>query len=359
MFWRRRNYLVRRRFQVRFITLLLLQMSVILASIGLVVFTHSSEVNGIAANIPFAGGVNRTALLAEVVDNAHGFYVRSLVLLGFTTLLMVLFGLLASHRLAGPLFKLERYLNTVADGDYSQKIAFRRQDFLDDFATQINSTMESLEDRRLQARELGIELFRRARKLDGTPDRDHMVAEMEGLVSGLRGAISCRRAYAMGLTVPRTGATSPRSRKRAATHGYSPTIAAKLTGLNYNTILYWVRTKLVRASVQYESKQWTPVLFSFDDLLELKFIQSLRDKGAPTRRIRKALNFLRKEVKNRPLSDLYLDVTTDDIQLLVSSDKIVSAAKNQGQLLLINVDRLRGEIEEKAKKANIQVYGIA
>ena len=159
-----------------------------------------------------------------------------------------------------------------------------------------------------------------------------------------------------GVTAQRTtGPRAVKGKKRNLPHGYSPTIASKLTGINYNTILYWVRTKLVRASVQYESKQWTPVLFSFHDLLELKFIQSLREKGAPTRRIRKALTFLRKEIKGGSLSDIYLDVTTDDIHLLVGPDKILSAVKNQGQLLLINVERLQSEIEDKARKANIKI----
>src|SRR5207245_1639931 len=119
-------------------------------------------------------------------------------------------------------------------------------------------------------------------------------------------------------------------KKRSQPQGYSPTLASKLLGINYNTILYWVRTKLVRASVRYESKQWTPVLFSFNDLLELKFIQSLREKGAPTRRIRKALLFLRKQAKSMPLTDLYLDVTTDDIQVVLNSDQILSAVQSQG-----------------------------
>ena len=158
-----------------------------------------------------------------------------------------------------------------------------------------------------------------------------------------------------GLTSPQSGPTPVKKRRRDLPHGYSPTVAAKLTGLNYNTILYWVRTNLVKASVQYESKQWVPVLFSFNDLLELKFIKTLREKGAPTRRIRKALNYLRKETKSRAITDLFLDVTTDDIHILVTPDKILSAVKSQGQLLLINVGILKNEIEEKAREANIKI----
>jgi len=137
--------------------------------------------------------------------------------------------------------------------------------------------------------------------------------------------------------------------------GYSPTVASKLVAVNYNTILYWVRTGLVRASVRYESKQWTPVLFSFNDVLELKFIQSLRDKGAPTRRIRKALNYLRRTLKTHEMADLYLDVTNDDIHVYVNADNIMSAAKAQGQLLLINVAMLKSEIEERARKQKIKI----
>ena len=147
-----------------------------------------------------------------------------------------------------------------------------------------------------------------------------------------------------------------RTRTRAKKEGgYSPTVASKLVGVNYNTILYWVRTGLVKASIQYESKQWTPVLFSFNDLLELKFIQSLRDKGAPTRRIRKALNYLRRTLKSHDIASLYLDVTNDDIQVYATPDNVLSAVKNQGQLLLINVSRLRSEIEEKARQQKIKI----
>ena len=155
---------------------------------------------------------------------------------------------------------------------------------------------------------------------------------------------------------PRSAPAGARPTAAARQHaGYSPTVASKLVGVNYNTILYWVRTGLVRASVRYESKQWTPVLFSFDDLLELKFIQSLRDKGAPTRRIRRALNFLRRTLKSHSLTDLYLDVTSDDIQVYVDPEKIMSAVKNQGQMLLINVARLKSEIEERAQKQKIRI----
>ena len=60
-----------------------------------------------------------------------------------------------------------------------------------------------------------------------------------------------------GLTVPRTGPTSLKRRNASAPLAYSPTLASKLLGINYNTILYWVRTKLVRASVRCNDRSTT------------------------------------------------------------------------------------------------------
>ncbi|MFC2172952.1 MerR family transcriptional regulator [Acidobacteriota bacterium] len=131
--------------------------------------------------------------------------------------------------------------------------------------------------------------------------------------------------------------------------GFSPRLAERIVGVNYNTILYWVRTGLVKASIRYESKQWQPVLFSFDDLLELKFIKSLRDKGAPTRRIRRALSYLRKNIPEHR-RELYIDVTDDDIQIYLSAQDVMSVAKTQGQLLLINVGQLRKDVASRTFK---------
>ena len=141
--------------------------------------------------------------------------------------------------------------------------------------------------------------------------------------------------------MPRLNAIVPKK-------GFSPTLASKIVGVNYNTILYWVRTRLVRASIRYESKQWAPVYFSFNDLLELKFIQSLRDKGAPTKKIRKALAYLRKNMK-KDFAELYVDASSDDIRVYNEPEALISAARDQEELLIINIGKMKREIHEKAE----------
>ena len=185
---RRTRYLVRHRSQLKFMAMLMLQMSIILAALGLLIYTHVDELASVAGTLP-QDEPNRIALQYDMIDGVHGFYVRSLVLVGFTTLLLVMFGILASHKLAGPIVKLQGYLRAVTAGDYSRKISFRRYDHLDEFAQHLNVTVESLEQRRLQARELAIELARRGQHLERSSDREQMLTDMGKLVSEMRRVI--------------------------------------------------------------------------------------------------------------------------------------------------------------------------
>lgn len=149
--------------------------------------------------------------------------------------------------------------------------------------------------------------------------------------------------------------------------GYSAKLAAEVTGADYYNILYWVRTGLIKASVQYVGKQKAPVLFSFWDLLEIKIIQNLREgerreKKAPIQRIRKALSYLRSlgeeyidalklEALVPGAGGIYLDVTGDDIQAYFSEDQVISAVKNQGQTLLVNILKMKDEVKGKLREA--------
>lgn len=148
--------------------------------------------------------------------------------------------------------------------------------------------------------------------------------------------------------------------------GYSAKVAAEVTGADYYNILYWVRTGLIKASIQYVGKQKAPVLFSFWDLLEIKIIQNLREgdrreKKAPIQRIRKALNYLRSlgeeymdalrlEALVPGAGGIFLDVTGDDIQAYFNEAQVISAVKTQGQTLLVNVLKMKDEVKGKLQE---------
>lgn len=179
---RRRKFLVNHQLQLRLLLLFLLQMSVIMTVLGFLVHSHVTQTAEVAMRMPVTDALRRMAMQQEVIDNVHGFYLRSLGLMALTVTMLVGFGLLASHKIAGPVVNLGRFLDTMATGDYSKRISFRRKDNLDDFARHVNSMAESIEDRRARAREIATELVRRCEQLDSGLSRREFLHDAQRLI---------------------------------------------------------------------------------------------------------------------------------------------------------------------------------
>jgi DNA-binding transcriptional MerR regulator len=149
---------------------------------------------------------------------------------------------------------------------------------------------------------------------------------------------------------------------------YSARDAARITRVNYHNILYWVRSGLVKASgsPHREKRQRHAVLFHFTDLLEIKVISELRQRGASPRKIRRALNYLKSlgpeyislfhlgaslppDLRSRAV---YLDVSGNDIQVHRSNREVISAVTHKGQriihALMVDVVGLRADLTERA-----------
>ena len=63
--------------------------------------------------------------------------------LGFVVLVFT-FLLFVTHRIAGPIYKLQKYLSGIREGTESGKLFFRKGDYFMDLADDINLTIESL-----------------------------------------------------------------------------------------------------------------------------------------------------------------------------------------------------------------------
>lgn len=67
-----------------------------------------------------------------------------IILASAATLTITLIG---SHKIAGPIYRLERSLESIGSGNLSQKIKFRENDAIHELADNINKTTESLNER--------------------------------------------------------------------------------------------------------------------------------------------------------------------------------------------------------------------
>jgi methyl-accepting chemotaxis protein len=141
---RRRTYLINPRFQWRFIgfmaTVSLLAISLLFVS-----------------NILFFRNMEHEALSVGLTrDNPYFDFLQeqksALSLLYFTVsglvfVVMMGLGILYSHRIAGPLYQLDRKMRRIADGEEPSPLHFRRRDQFVELAESFNAMLVKLRDR--------------------------------------------------------------------------------------------------------------------------------------------------------------------------------------------------------------------
>jgi methyl-accepting chemotaxis protein len=78
---------------------------------------------------------------------------RILLSLLLATPLVVIIGIYASHRIAGPIYRIEKFLNNMASGEFSDQLILRKNDELISLANGINRVVESIKTMVKQERE--------------------------------------------------------------------------------------------------------------------------------------------------------------------------------------------------------------
>lgn len=118
----------------------------------------------------------------------HGLLIMLLV----TLVGLIVAGVLQSHRLAGPLFRLRAVLRRIGSGDLSPCVRFRRRDQLHDLADEINVCLAGLRERatenRRRATQLGDDLTALADRIRSEPltDREKLSIVLTGLAEKAR-----------------------------------------------------------------------------------------------------------------------------------------------------------------------------
>jgi predicted RNase H-like HicB family nuclease len=140
----------------------------------------------------------------------------------------------------------------------------------------------------------------------------------------------------------------------------------KITGLSIRQIDYWDRTHFIKPSVSEASGYGSVRLYSFNDLIQLKVAKTLMDKGVSLQKIRKALNYLKKnmpEIK-KPLSELRFLTDGETIFVLTKDNKVIIDTLKSGQLVFSLalgeiVESLKSEVValQKEKKYEVIVRG--
>ncbi|MBI2608179.1 MAG: methyl-accepting chemotaxis protein [Deltaproteobacteria bacterium] len=136
-FQRRRQYLLKSPIQRRFLfhstIMILLPTAFVGSLLFFLIFYLLSDQIMIPEHV--------VATLGPVITK-----LKYILILGGIPLVAVLLGwaIIISHRLAGPIYRLEQDLEKIAEGNHSVRVKFRKNDRLDPLAEKINRVLEKL-----------------------------------------------------------------------------------------------------------------------------------------------------------------------------------------------------------------------
>lgn len=141
-FWKRK-YLINNSFQVKYIAYIVLASTLISGILGWFIYNEARknseilEIQAIAINPDLVEGLSKE-------DNKVLMAVAAFVL--FQALGILIFALMLTHRIAGPLFRVELYLKALADLKVVPVRSFRKSDefkYLADQMTNVNDALRT------------------------------------------------------------------------------------------------------------------------------------------------------------------------------------------------------------------------
>jgi nitrogen fixation/metabolism regulation signal transduction histidine kinase len=130
--YKRRVYVVNKSLQYRFVAWVVgtvfAAVAVVLADVAISLHRHAIE-TGLSVQVRDLYNPTELLTLAKLVIYALGVYFASLLL---------------SHRLAGPIYRLEKSADQVAQGDLTHKVFLRERDELARFRDSFNTMVDTL-----------------------------------------------------------------------------------------------------------------------------------------------------------------------------------------------------------------------
>ena len=134
--YRRTQYFIAKKFQLRYVGMILLLVSLTAVMCSYVIYyTMMLTMGDKLANVYPQGR------LISIVNMVNFRILLSMLLVAP---LVVVIGIYASHKVAGPIYRIEKFLGSMADGDLSLSLALRRNDELISLADGINRVIDSV-----------------------------------------------------------------------------------------------------------------------------------------------------------------------------------------------------------------------
>lgn len=181
---RRTRLFIAKKFQIRYISLILIFMFATAIITGYTVYYTTWIMFGekLAAVYP-------QGLLLEIVDKVNAVLFLRLI---FLSPLVILIALVLSNRIAGPIYRIHKFIKKVHAGDYSEKLTLREKDELQDLAAAMNGFVSKLiSDKEKRSQRLD-ELARKIEDLETQilatkPQGEGLALSLKSVMTEIRG----------------------------------------------------------------------------------------------------------------------------------------------------------------------------
>lgn len=173
----RKNFYMHKEFQFKFIIkfCLLLLASVILSTVLLLLFSQGS-LTSTFQNSRLAIKQTSLAILPSILYT-------NLITVCLISIAAILVTLFVSHRIFGPLVRLERELRTIGEGDLTTKVNLREKDQLIAIADNVNNMTADLHARVSAIKTEIIRLRQAAANQNGAADLADQLQHLEDLLT--------------------------------------------------------------------------------------------------------------------------------------------------------------------------------
>jgi len=116
--------------------------------------------------------------------------------------------------------------------------------------------------------------------------------------------------------------------------------ACKLVGITIRQLNYWDTKGIAKPSLSPATGKGSRRLYSYSDLLALETVKSLRDSGISLQKVRKCIQYLRKNLPDvsEPLKYCVLLTDGQTVYLVKSPQEMIDTVKKPGQFSWIQVN---------------------
>lgn len=140
--YRRRIFLINPEFQLRFSIFLVIL--VVTSSIFLPITID--EIYGQFIQILGATSPKESPIMQQLEAQKDSLLFVSIIMILVLSVMVFIGGIILSHRIAGPMYKLKKYLTTYRGGQRDDKLFFRQRDYFKEVADELNLTLSQVSE---------------------------------------------------------------------------------------------------------------------------------------------------------------------------------------------------------------------